>query len=187
MCIGVSSYCESASRQHKSITNAMILISLTNTSSEHKSHCYFFTEKGNNFSWTWIKSNLTRGSVLKLWFIFCDTFEYYYPCINMQLSVWGVSERFNIRTLHMPAGLNPGTCGGRNSSICSSVFLLTFRLSAVWLLTWKNQVAVAIAAGMEKLKNNTKQTTTTQSHSLSSSLPPFYPKKIDIRKKRHAR
>lgn len=56
----------------------------------------------------------------------------------------------------MPAGLNPGTCGGRTASIQQLLHSVSHiqSLSTEWLLTWEDQSAVLLAAGMEKTKEH---------------------------------
>lgn len=88
------------------------------------------------------------------------------------LSVRGPNNlEVNQRTRLTPAGLNPSTCSGRTglhlgpaSECCSHS---NSGLSAEWLLTWKNQSAVLLAAGTEETKEHNHT-----NHNHPAPLPP---------------
>lgn len=76
-----------------------------------------------------------------------------------RLSVWGPNNvEVNQRTQLMPAGLNPSTCRGRAGlhlgTASQRVSHSNSGLSADWLLTWKSQSAVLLAAGTEETKEH---------------------------------
>lgn len=102
----------------------------------------------------------------------CAIFESYVVVQMPSLSVRGPNHlEVNQRTQLTPAGLNPSTCGGRTglhlgpaSECCSHS---NSGLSAEWLLTWKNQSAVLLAAGTEETKEHNHT-----HHNHPAPLPP---------------